>query len=179
MNKNTITNWLGAIAIGALVSSCSVAQKYTRPELNMPVQYKSEVNLTGDHVQLPWKTFFKDPQLIALIEKALHNNNDVAVALKTIDQLDLAMKQAKLSILPTAQATIGANRSYPSKNSMNGSMAEQFIGTKYIDDYTLNLGISWEADIWGKLNCVKTRVLQIILAKRKMLWLLKPVLLLR
>jgi outer membrane protein TolC len=55
---------------------------------------------------------FKDPQLISLIEKALHNNNDVAVALKTIDQLDLAMKQAKLSILPTAQATIGANRSY-------------------------------------------------------------------
>jgi hypothetical protein len=59
MNKNTITNWLGAIAIGTLVSSCSVAQKYIRPELNMPVQYKSEVNLTGDRVQLPWKTFLK------------------------------------------------------------------------------------------------------------------------
>ncbi|WP_407509970.1 efflux transporter outer membrane subunit [Elizabethkingia anophelis] len=155
MNKNTITNLLGAIAIGALVSSCSVAQKYTRPELNIPVQYKSDISLTGDRVQLPWRTFFKDPQLIALIEKALHNNNDVAVALKTIDQLDLAMKQAKLSILPTAQATIGANRSYPSKNSMNGSMAEQFIGTKYIDDYTLNLGISWEADIWGKTKLRK------------------------
>jgi outer membrane protein TolC len=38
---------------------------------------------------------------------------------------------------------------------MNGSMAEQFIGTKYIDDYTLNLGISWEADIWGKTKLRK------------------------
>ena len=65
------------------------------------------------------------------------------------------MKQAKLSILPTAhRQLIGAN-SYPSKNSMNGSMAEQFIGTKYIDDYTLNLGISWGGRYMGKTKLRK------------------------
>ena len=59
-----------------------MAQKYTRPELNMPVQYKSDISLTGDNVHRCHGRPFKDPQLIALIEKALHNNNDVAVALK-------------------------------------------------------------------------------------------------
>ncbi len=146
------------LSLGAslFLGSCAIThKKYTRPELELPEQYRSELTLTADTVSLPWPMFFKDERLVGLIHKALENNHDVEVALRTIDQLDLAMKQAKLSLLPSANLTIGGSRGWPSKNSMNGSMSEQFLGTKYMDDYSVNLGISWEADIWGKSKLYK------------------------
>src|SRR5690606_10378428 len=45
------------------------------------------------------------------------------------------------------------------ENSMNGSMASQFLGQSYITDYTSYLDISWEADVWGKIKNRKSAAL--------------------
>lgn len=139
----------------SLLVSCAVGKKYTRTGLQIPETYKESVEVTGDTVVLPWKTFFKDPKLIGLIDKALSRNNEVNVALKNIEQLDLAYKQAKLSLMPTLDLTAGANRSWASTNTLNGSLNEQFVGTKYIDDFSAALRLSWEIDIWGKAKMQK------------------------
>lgn len=99
--------------------------------------------------------FFREPQLVSLIEDALAKNNDVAIAMKNIEQLDLAVKQARLGLLPTLDFTVGANRAFLSKNSLNGSLSEQFVGTSYMDNYDATLQLSWEADIWGKVKMQK------------------------
>ncbi|BFO65722.1 efflux transporter outer membrane subunit [Chryseobacterium sp. KCF3-3] len=135
--------------------SCAVGKKYTRTDLQIPETYKESVQVTGDTVVLPWKTFFKDPKLIGLIDKALSRNNEVNVALKNIEQLDLIYKQAKLGLMPTLDLTAGANRSWASTNTLNGSLNEQFVGTKYMDDFSAALRLSWEVDIWGKAKMQK------------------------
>ena len=135
---------------GAIMTSCVVGKKYSRTDLNAPEKYREEVAVTGDTVLLPWKNYYKDPLLVALIEKALIKNNEVIIAMKSMEQLDLSYKQAKLSLLPTLDFDAGASRSYPSKNSLNGSLSQQFIGKDYMDDYSANLRLSWEVDIWGK-----------------------------
>ncbi len=135
---------------GAVMTSCVVGKKYSRTELNAPEKYREEVAVTGDTVLLPWKNYYKDPLLVALIEKALVKNNEVIIAMKSMEQLDLSYKQAKLSLLPTLDFDAGASRSYPSKNSLNGSLSQQFIGKDYMDDYSATLRLSWEVDIWGK-----------------------------
>jgi outer membrane protein TolC len=96
------------------------------------------------------ENFFKEPQLVGLIEKALAKNNDVSVAVLTIRQLDLNYQQAKLGLYPNLDFSLGANRTWLSKNSLNGSLSEQFLGTAYMDDYSATVRLSWEADIWGK-----------------------------
>lgn len=141
--------------MASLLVSCAVGKKYTRTDLQVPETYKESVQVTGDTVVLPWKTFFKDPKLVGLIDKALTRNNEVNVALKNIEQLDLIYKQAKLSLMPTLDFSAGANRSWASKNSLNGSLNEQFLGTKYIDDFNATLRLSWEVDIWGKAKMQK------------------------
>ncbi|WP_442587716.1 efflux transporter outer membrane subunit [Pedobacter sp. AW31-3R] len=147
------------IAVGLVVSlslsSCVLSKKYAREDMGAPEKYRTALALTADTVQLPWKTFFKDPQLTALIEKALEKNNEVAIALKNMEQLDLAVKQAKLGLLPTLNLAAGASRSWQSKNSLNGTLSEQFIGTAYMDDYNAAFQLSWEADIWGKAKMQK------------------------
>lgn len=139
----------------SILVSCAVGKPYARTDLQMPEAYKESTKVTGDTVVLPWKTFFKDPKLIGLIDKALTRNNEVNVALKNIEQLDLIYKQAKLSLLPTLDLNAGANRSWASTNTLNGSLNEQFVGTKYMDDFSANLRLTWEVDIWGKAKMQK------------------------
>lgn len=134
----------------SILMSCAVGKKYTQTDLNIPESFRESTKITGDSIILPWKTFFKDPQLIGLIEKALTKNNEISVALKNMEQLDLAYRQAKNSIMPTADFTAGTNRSWASQNSLNGSLNQQFTGTKYLDDFSAAVKITWEVDIWGK-----------------------------
>lgn len=140
-----------AFALTSLsLSSCVVGKKYQREELNAPAAFRENFTLTGDSIAMPWKEFYKDPKLQGLIDKALTKNFEVATALKTMEQLDLNYKQAKLSILPSLDLNVTANRAYLSKTSLNGSLSEQFTGQEYLDDYNASLSLSWEADVWGK-----------------------------
>jgi outer membrane protein, multidrug efflux system len=98
LNRYTIVLALPVL----LLSACVVGKKYNREELKMPEAYRGQpVPVTGDTVLLSWKTFFKEPALVALIDKALAKNNDVSVAVLTMQQMDLNYKQSKLGLLPT------------------------------------------------------------------------------
>jgi len=135
---------------GMILTSCVVGKKYSRAELNAPEKYREELTVTGDTVLHSWKKYYKDPLLVDLIEKALVKNNEVLIAVKSMEQLDLSYKQAKLSLLPTLDFDAAGSRSYLSKNSLNGSLSAQFTSKDYMDDYSANLRMSWEVDIWGK-----------------------------
>ncbi len=148
-NLNPIL-WIALLTIS--LGACRVGQKYSRPEIDIPNEFRdqSAAQLTADTVLLPLNTFFKDKLLLSLINQALEKNNDLAVAHLTMNQLELNYKQSKLGLLPTLDLSVGANRMWLSRNSLNGSLSEQFLGTPYMDDYTASLRLSWEADIWGK-----------------------------
>lgn len=155
------------------MGSCVVGKKYARPDLYAPEQFRTPIAVTADTIQLPWRTFFKDPQLVALIDQALKRNNDIGIAVKNVEQLDLAVKQARLGLLPTVNLAAGANRSWLSKNSLNGSLSEQFLGTSYMDDYSAAVQVSWEADIWGKVKMQKEGAMANYFAQRENLTALK------
>lgn len=147
---------IAIIAGMALVlASCTVGKKYSRSPLDLPDQYRGATATTADTLTLPWKSFFKEPVLISLIEQALNKNNDINVAMLSMQQLELSYKQAKQGLLPALNLSVTANRNWLSKNSLNGSLSDQFIGTSYLDDYAATLSLSWEADIWGKVKMQK------------------------
>lgn len=157
MTMNSLkNNVILFLTVTALWTSCTVGKKYARTDLAIPENYRQPAtSVTADSVALPWKTFFRDPVLVNLIQNALDRNNDISIAMMNMEQLGLSYKQAKMGLLPTANLSIGANRSFLSKNSLNGSLSEQFIGTSYLDDYNASISVSWEADIWGKAKMQK------------------------
>jgi len=157
-----------------LLASCSVGKKYTRQDLDLPENFRNnEIVLTSDTLALSWRKFVKDPNLTALIEKALIKNTDVSVALLSMQQLELAYKQSKKGLLPTLDLNLGANRTWLSTNSLNGSLSDQFIGTPYMDDYNATLRLSWEADIWGKAKMQKEEALANFFGQKENLSALK------
>lgn len=147
--------------ISGTAISCKV-QKYEQPEVKMPEAFRGDSIVADPHeniAKISYKDFFKDPVLVGLIDKAMVQNNDLLVALKQIEFASLAYTQSKWGNVPVINAAANANISRPSDNSMNGMMAGQFMGKKYMEDYTASVNISWEADIWGKIRGRKEQAL--------------------
>lgn len=165
INSNDFKMKIKNIAYIAFISgtaiSCKV-QKYEQPEIKMPEAFRSDsivVDSQENIAKISYKDFFKDPVLVGLIDKAMVQNNDLQVALKQIEFASLAYNQSKWANIPTISASANANINRPSDNSMNGMMAGQFMGKRYMEDYTTSLSFSWEADIWGKIKGRKEQAL--------------------
>ncbi|ROS19584.1 TolC family protein [Chryseobacterium sp. BIGb0232] len=147
------------IFLSTLLNSCSIGKKYSRPNIAVPEHFRDQSIENKNSINLKWKTFFKDPVLVQLIEKALEKNAEISIAIISLEQVELNYRQSKQSLLPIIGFTAGSSRSWISKNSLNGSLVEQFSSRNYIDDFDTSVRLSWEADIWGKAKLQKEQAL--------------------
>jgi len=140
----------------ATIASCKVGKEFSRPSVDMPAQFRGQAAAdTNSIAALPVGSFIKDTALLRLIDSAVAKNFDVQVALKNIESAGASLKSARLGRLPDLNLTVQGTRNWPSKNSLNGSLSEQFIGTRYMDDYNAGLNLSWEVVAWGKISRLK------------------------
>lgn len=139
-----------------VLSGCSVSKDIETPKPALPVAFRNAAATGGDTssiADIPWKTFFTDATLQQLIDSAIVKNYDMQIAVKNIDAAQLLVKQVKWNYVPTVGLNVTASTSRPSDNSLTGlSIAQYNIGTKHVEDYSANLALSWEADIWGKIH---------------------------
>ena len=166
------------VTFTGFMTSC-VTTKYQAPATNIPADYRSGIDTSEYEKQsnnhsdpgiasIPYKKFFTDPLLLRLIDSGIAKNYNLQIALKQIDIAAEGMKQAKWGYAPTVGLTAGqASITRSSDNSMNGMMASQFLGKSYILDYTSNVNISWQADIWGKIKSRKEAALASYLQTRE------------
>jgi multidrug efflux system outer membrane protein len=141
------------------IASCKVSKDVETPKDAVPASFRSATTDTGNIAGLKWSAFFTDATLKKMIDSAITNNYDMQIALKNIQQSEQLLKQARVALLPDLNLNIGASTNFPSKNSLNGSLTNQFLGTDHIEDFTANLGLSWEADLWGKVRNQKKSAL--------------------
>ncbi|HEY2581154.1 MAG TPA: efflux transporter outer membrane subunit [Mucilaginibacter sp.] len=138
-----------------VLSACNVSKDIQTPKPALPENFRNAatVNDTTSIASMPWKNFFTDPVLQKLIDSAIVKNYDMQIALKNIESSQLLFKQVKWNYVPEASLNVTANTTRPSNNSITGlSLSTYKIGTNHIEDYSANLEISWEADIWGKIK---------------------------
>ncbi|HWK04306.1 MAG TPA: efflux transporter outer membrane subunit [Puia sp.] len=149
-----------AFALLLELGACKVSKDTATPQPELPGQFRNEAQADSTSVaDLPWKSFFADTTLQRLIDSAIVRNYDMQVALKNIESAQLTLKQAKLGYYPDLTLGITANRNRPADNSVNGAFVPQISGHKYVDDFNANVGLSWEADIWGKIKNQKASAL--------------------
>ncbi|OWP30611.1 multidrug transporter [Prevotella nigrescens] len=137
------------LAILSLTGCKSLYGTYKRPEVKTdglvrdPINDQTTLEGANDFGQLPWRDVFTDPNLQAIIEKALTNNPDLLNAALNIDIAEQQLGAAKLAFLPSlAFAPQGTITHF-------GSHVE---ATK---SYTLPLASSWEIDLFGNLRNAK------------------------
>lgn len=143
-----------------VLAGCKVGKEYQRPAVQLPQQFSSQSFAdTSSIADIAWKDFFTDPTLRDLINRGIAYNNDLQVAIKRMDIAQAQAKQAKLLQLPEVNLSVTGQINRPSDNSLNGLSTSLFLGRSYVENYQVFAGISWEADIWGKIRRQKETAL--------------------
>ena len=153
-------NILSILLFALIWSGCSVSKDLALPQSLAPKMFRNSMPKDSSSVgDLPLKSFINDLTVQNLIDTALVKNYDMQIALKNIDAAEVLFKQSKLGYLPELKLQVAASSSRPSDNSLNGLSLNQFTGSTHIEDYNANLGLLWEADIWGKIRNQKAGAL--------------------
>ena len=148
-----------SLLAGALaLSACSTPSLFKRPAAPVAAQWPVSAQApqtapAGD--LLPWRTFFTDATLQALIAQALEHNRDLRVAALNIAQARAQLGLRSADELPTLSAGVGLTR------------APNTVGTMAT---TLNAGLvvsSYELDFFGRVASLKEQALAQYLASEE------------
>ncbi len=139
-----------------LLPACFVSKKYTnqtgefvKPDLFRKEFSKSDTNTIAN---IHWTSFFTDPILQAHIQKALSGNFDLQTALANVMTSEAYYQQAKQQFYPSVFLSAEGTHSSISRNSITG---KRFTTNVHYFQYGLPLNLSWEIDVWGRINSAK------------------------
>jgi len=144
------------------LSGCSFAPRYERPDLPVDAVWPESAHISDEErdtadaaANRAWRTFFKDPAFVALIDTALANNRDLRAALLNIEKVRAQFWIQRANQLPTINASGVASNQYLSKDiSQRG---EAVISRQY----QASVGFaSFELDLFGRVRSLKESALQ-------------------
>ena len=104
-----------------------------------------------------WREYFKDQNLIALIDTALQNNQELNIMLEEIDMSKNEVMARKGEYLPFLNFRSGAGPERSGKYTWDGFSEKDLEehpekGPKYIGNFMAVAFFSWELDVWHKLR---------------------------
>ncbi|MFJ7884135.1 efflux transporter outer membrane subunit [Pseudomonas sp. NPDC096917] len=146
---------LGLVLSAVLLSACAVGPDYQRPELTAAQQFKeaqgwTQANPSDALARGAWWELYGDPQLNALVAQLNSNNQSVAQSEAQFRQAQALVRNARAAFLPSADLSVGKTRSSQGTGSSNSSLTSSSSGIR--DTLNAQVGVSWEADVWGKLR---------------------------
>ena len=148
----------GLLLLIMFVHSCAPTKQVVR-EANTKLadRYKNQSADTLNSATVKWKDFFSDPNLKALIDTALVNNQELNIMLQQIAMANNEIKARKGEYLPFVNYGASAELEKVGEFTRNGAVEENLpIDDRGFPDplanYTVGLSASWEIDIWKKLR---------------------------
>lgn len=165
MNKRFNKGIYLALALAALaVTGCKLpADAVQRTEnKSVPGEYvKGTAQDTINTGKVKWKEFFKDQNLVALINTALTNNQELNITLQEIQISKNEIKARKGEYLPFVGLRGGAGFEKVGEYTRNGATEKNLEivrgkeNPEPLPDYMIGAYANWELDIWGKLRNAK------------------------
>ena len=153
----------------SMLTSCSLAPRYQRPMAPVATQWPitpgngsvQTVEAAGEmHVaDIGWRSMFKSPKLLSLIEAALANNRDLRIATLNIEAARNSYRIQRSDLIPSVNASGSANRQRLSESSSTSGNPET------ISSYTSGIGVTaYELDLFGRVRSLSNRALNQYLA---------------
>ena len=130
-----------------LFSSCIFRPEYSRPYVDVPDSWRLPTDESCRYANIRWWEQFGDPILDALILEALENNNDLKVAIATVDQFYGQFRVVYSRLFPQIFGFTDATRQ---KNSfqLNPDLPPNM---KFTNNFIALLTSAYELDVWGRL----------------------------
>lgn len=165
-NMKIYNKYIAAIALSLVLTGCKAPMAtVVKDEVkeNVPQNFNQEEqgDANTNSGTTPWRQFFTDPNLVALIETSLKNNQELLITLQEIEIAKSGVLAKKGRLTPTVSAGGGAGVRKAGRYTSEGAgdaTTDIEPGT-VIPDPLLNFGggltANWEIDIWKKLRTEK------------------------
>ncbi|MFV8322379.1 TolC family protein [Flavobacterium sp. LB3P21] len=157
MLKSKFYKYLIPLGVCLAVVSCTPKLAPLAASKVVPESFEKSTD-TNTIAVTPWRTYFKDPNLINLIDTALKNNQELLITLQEIEIAKNDIRVRKGALLP--QVGVGASAGiekvgrYTSQGA--GDASTEISPGKEMPDPLGDLKIAayahWEVDIWKKLR---------------------------
>ena len=166
MKTYNYNKYIAAIALSLVLASCKAPMATViKDEVkeNVPQNFNQEDqgDANNNSGTTPWRQFFTDPNLVALIETALKNNQELMITLQEIEIAKSGVLAKKGRLTPTVTAGLGAGVSKAGRYTSEGAgdASTEIEPGKEVPDILGNfeggLMANWEVDIWKKLRTEK------------------------
>jgi len=143
------------MALGVLAAAgCMVGPKYEQPVVPTPAGYRGAdsaaiVDSAKSIADLPWFEYFRDTTLQRLVRTAIDGNFDLRIATTRIAQAEAQYGIAKSGLYPQVAAGAGASAN---QYSIAAGQVPTGGAGHYSGLYSVDLGLNWELDLWGRVR---------------------------
>jgi outer membrane protein, multidrug efflux system len=140
-------------SVGMLLGGCMVGPNYKRPEVEQPLQFKSDADRgSAPPLQADWWRLYGDASLDQLIATAHGSNQTLQQAVARVDQARALARVAGSFLYPTISADPRFSRTTYSENrkgTLNGNQAQRRVT---LNDFLIPIDLSYEIDVWGRVR---------------------------
>ena len=161
MSKSTVYRCVGAVCISLSFAACKIPAVVEKTENKaVPASYNNSQDTTN-MAKVRWKDYFTDPDLNALIDTALRNNQELNITLQEIEIAGNEVRARKGEYLPFVGVRGAAGVEKVGRYTSQGAgdaTTEIKPGKEMPDpmpDYLVAAYATWEVDIWEKLHNAK------------------------
>ncbi|WP_026628976.1 TolC family protein [Dyadobacter alkalitolerans] len=163
MSNKRVLTWVGITFIALTYTACNAPSQVQRsPNKTLSAAYNGQAADSTNNVgKMRWKDYFTDPQLAALIDTALHNNQELNITLQEIEISRNEIRARKGEYLPFVGLRGGAGIEKAGRYTQVGSSeatTEIKPGRETpepLPDFVVAAYARWEVDIWHKLRNAK------------------------
>jgi len=145
----------------SLSAGCAVGPRYERPPVAPPAETRGQIGPAeaASLADQPWWEIFDDDSLKSLIDEALRNNFDVRASVSRVEEFRARAGIARSELFPQ----IGY------QGEWSRSRQSEFVqpGATPVNLYSVNLGLSWEIDLWGRVRRLSEAALAQYLSTRE------------
>jgi multidrug efflux system outer membrane protein len=145
---------IAAGGILMLLNGCAVGPNYERPPISSPVEFRGQPAAQGaagapaaaqaSLADEAWWDVLHDSTLRGLVDEALKSGFDIRAAAWRVEEARANAGIAKAEFFPQIQGGAGWSRGRVSE------FVSPVPGT--LELYDVNVGFSWEADLWGRIR---------------------------
>ena len=161
MNNKSIIKHTVYVSLLFLFWACKTPELSSRTEnKSVPASYNHSQDSTNQ-AGIQWRQYFADPTLVAIIDTALKNNQELNITLQEIEMSSNEVKARRGEYLPFVNLMGGAGFEKDGRFTRHGAVDESIEikpGKEFprpLPDFMIGAYASWELDVWKKLRNAK------------------------
>ena len=157
-------NYLNIALMGTALVALTACQTPTispRKENSFVPENFQQTSDSENSAAMNWRDYFKDGNLIALIDTALENNQELNIVLQEVEISRNEIQAKTGEYLPSVSVQGGVGADKVGRYTRNGALeatTDIKPGKEFpepLGDYNIGLYATWEVDVWKKLRNAK------------------------